>query len=82
MKKAHLPFSQNIARKVPLPIALLVLCLLTYGSLAPELGFYYDDWPVILLVKMGWVFASFSSTTGPCRIGCTSCSRRCLASAH
>jgi hypothetical protein len=29
------------------PWALLVLCLLSFGLLAPWLGFYWDDWPTI-----------------------------------
>lgn len=30
-----------------LPLALLALCLLSFGLLAPHLGFYWDDWPTI-----------------------------------
>ena len=26
------------------PLALLVVCLLSFGLLAPQLGFYWDDW--------------------------------------
>lgn len=29
------------------PIALLVLCLLTFGLLLPQMGFYWDDWAKI-----------------------------------
>ena len=29
------------------PLALLVLCVLSFGVLAPWLGFYWDDWPAI-----------------------------------
>ncbi|NLG72529.1 MAG: hypothetical protein GX495_10895 [Chloroflexi bacterium] len=29
------------------PVALLLLCLLTFGLLTPWLGFYWDDWPSI-----------------------------------
>jgi hypothetical protein len=39
------------------PIALLVLCLLSYGVLISSLGFYWDDWPSI------WSLHFFGSTS-------------------
>ncbi len=30
-----------------IPVALLVFAFLSYGILAPSLGFYWDDWPMI-----------------------------------
>lgn len=33
------------------PFALLILGLLVYGPFLPWLGFYWDDWPVILMGK-------------------------------
>lgn len=32
-------------------IALLALCVISYGLFATKLGFYWDDWPVIYLAK-------------------------------
>lgn len=34
------------------PLALLVLCFLAFGLMLPKLGFYWDDWPVIVMGKM------------------------------
>jgi len=34
-----------------IPWALLLACLLSYGLLIPWLGFYWDDWPYILLYR-------------------------------
>jgi hypothetical protein len=33
------------------PIASFVVCLLAYGVFIPWLGFYWDDWPIILMGK-------------------------------
>ncbi len=33
------------------PFIFLAVCLLTYGVFIPWLGFYWDDWPVILMGK-------------------------------
>lgn len=33
------------------PFLLLIVCLLTYGVFMPWLGFYWDDWPVLLMGK-------------------------------
>ena len=43
------------------PWALLVTCLLAFGVFLPWLGFYWDDWPVILMSKFFGVnaFAEF-----------------------
>jgi hypothetical protein len=40
MKKIAFPFWS-------VPLALLGLCLISFGVLAPWLGFYWDDWPSI-----------------------------------
>ncbi|NPV56069.1 MAG: hypothetical protein HPY76_05260 [Anaerolineae bacterium] len=34
------------------PIALLVLCWFSFGLLAPQLGFYWDDWAKMLVGKI------------------------------
>lgn len=34
------------------PIALLLLCLVSFGLLIPRLGFYWDDWPTIWYLHM------------------------------
>ncbi|MGE5462508.1 MAG: hypothetical protein ACM3PS_04080, partial [Syntrophothermus sp.] len=43
------------------PLALLVICALAFGVFLPWLGFYWDDWPVILMSKFFGVnaFAEF-----------------------
>jgi hypothetical protein len=33
------------------PFLFLTVCLLAYGIFIPWLGFYWDDWPVILMGK-------------------------------
>lgn len=48
---------RNLARKftVPswtVPWALLGLCLLSFGLFIPWLGFYWDDWPVLLISRL------------------------------
>ena len=42
---------QNISNNLQkeeylIPLALLVLCLISFGVLIPWLGFYWDDWPL------------------------------------
>ncbi|MEJ2706194.1 MAG: hypothetical protein P8074_01150 [Anaerolineales bacterium] len=39
-------------RKWSVPLALLALCALSFGLLIPWLGFYWDDWPVILMTRL------------------------------
>lgn len=34
------------------PLALLLLCTLSFGLLIPWLGYYWDDWPVILMTRL------------------------------
>jgi hypothetical protein len=34
------------------PLFLLLLCILTYGLLAPRLGFYLDDWYIVWFEKL------------------------------
>lgn len=38
--------------RIPTPVTLLVVCILTYGVLAPWLGFYLDDWYIVWFNKM------------------------------
>lgn len=33
------------------PLALLALCMITFGWFLPQLGFYWDDWEPILILK-------------------------------
>ena len=40
-----------LSKKIPEPIYIFVLCLLTYGLLVPWLGFYLDDWYIVLFQK-------------------------------
>lgn len=54
----------NLIRAWSTPFALLVLCLVSFGLLIPWLGFYWDDWPVIYLARLGeaarfWEFYAF-----------------------
>ncbi len=37
---------------ITLPFALLVLLFLSFGLLIPWLGFFWDDWPVIMVAKL------------------------------
>ena len=34
-----------------IPLAIFLLCALTFGPLITQLGFYWDDWPVIDVYK-------------------------------
>ena len=34
------------------PIAFLILCVLSFGLLIPNLGFYMDDWPYVFYAKL------------------------------
>ncbi|HEX6305901.1 MAG TPA: hypothetical protein VFZ76_17015, partial [Anaerolineales bacterium] len=34
------------------PIVLMLLCIVSFGLLIPWLGFYWDDWPVILISRL------------------------------
>lgn len=38
--------------RIPTPVILLGLLILSFGLLIPSLGFYWDDWPVILLSRI------------------------------
>ena len=35
------------------PAFLLLIAILAFGLLIPELGFYWDDWPIIFLAQQG-----------------------------
>jgi hypothetical protein len=41
----------TILSQVPIPLILLGVCVLTYGLLIPWLGFFLDDWYIILFQK-------------------------------
>ncbi len=43
---------KNTLTKWQTPLALLVLLILSFGLLIPQLGFYWDDWPVILTGRL------------------------------
>jgi len=53
----------NLDRKGLLfPVALLLICISAYGILVTKLGYYFDDWPVILMIKSRlnfWEFYKF-----------------------
>ena len=34
------------------PLALLALLVLSFGLLIPWLGFYWDDWPAIMVARL------------------------------
>lgn len=58
------PFVDNLKRFLrsqwwTTPLALLVLCVAAYGLLIPQLGFYWDDWPVIMMIDTGANFWNF-----------------------
>lgn len=42
-----------LAHKFSFPFFLLLTGLLAFGVLIPRLGFYWDDWPVLLVQKQG-----------------------------
>jgi hypothetical protein len=37
---------------MPVPLAILGVCILAYGLLTPKLGFYMDDWYIVLYQKI------------------------------
>jgi hypothetical protein len=41
------------ARPGYFPFFLLFICLLAFSFFIPQLGFYWDDWPLILIAKQG-----------------------------
>jgi len=45
--------------KWTVPVLLLFLTILAYGLLIPDLGFYFDDWPVIYMIQSGANFWEF-----------------------
>ena len=38
--------------KIPMPLALLIVCTLAYGLLIPWLGFFLDDWYIVYFQKL------------------------------
>jgi len=63
IKETFYNFMVNLDRKGFLfPIALLLICVAAYGVLATKLGYFFDDWPVILMIKSRldfWKFYKF-----------------------
>jgi hypothetical protein len=47
------------------PIALLVLCIISFGLLTPALGYYWDDWPVIYIAKTHGNFWKYYQSDRP-----------------
>ncbi len=45
--------------------AIFLLCALAFGSLIAQLGFYWDDWPVILVEHLGDSFWEYYSYNRP-----------------
>lgn len=39
------------------PLALLILCIIAFGWFLPQLGFYWDDWEPILILKTNHISA-------------------------
>lgn len=50
MQKTLLSFNEFL-RKIPVPVFLFGICFITYGVLSPWLGFYLDDWYIVLYQK-------------------------------
>jgi hypothetical protein len=42
---------QRLFQDYSVPIVLLLVALVTYGVFLPWLGFYWDDWPVLMMYK-------------------------------
>lgn len=67
----------NISRK-SIPLALFLLTLLTYGTMLPWTGFYWDDWPFAWIEEFLGpaeflpAFAPFRPFLGPIFFGTTS----------
>ncbi|MCW5888879.1 MAG: hypothetical protein KIT07_12235, partial [Anaerolineales bacterium] len=40
-------------KKLPFPLFLVLIAIAAFGLLIPRLGFYWDDWPLILLAQEG-----------------------------
>ncbi|MFC2028975.1 hypothetical protein ACFLTX_03505 [Chloroflexota bacterium] len=47
------------------PIILFVICFFAYGLLVNRLGYYFDDWPVILMIKSKLNFWEFFKLSRP-----------------
>ena len=41
----------NFCAGIPMPVAMVILSILAYGLLSPFLGFYLDDWYIVLFQK-------------------------------
>lgn len=46
------PYLSNFLSRIPVPLLLLIVCILAYGLLIPWLGFYLDDWYIVLFQKV------------------------------
>ncbi|WKZ34567.1 MAG: hypothetical protein QY332_13185 [Anaerolineales bacterium] len=51
MRKVRAYFQNLSFTEKSAPAALVVLCVLAFGSLIPRLGFYMDDWPYIFYAR-------------------------------
>jgi len=47
MAQLKIPFTSRTV-----PLAILLLCLLSFGLLIPFLGLYWDDWPAIMTIRL------------------------------
>jgi hypothetical protein len=43
---------QQLSRRWGTPLAILVLLVLSFGLMFPVLGFYWDDWPIMLATRL------------------------------
>jgi len=48
-----------------IPLALLVLCIISFGLLTPVLGYYWDDWPEIFIAKTHGNFWKYYQSDRP-----------------
>ena len=44
-------YLKTLVSRIPMPLWLLGICILAYGLLVPWLGFYLDDWYIVLYQK-------------------------------
>jgi len=65
-----------------IPLAIFLLTLLTYGTMLPWTGFYWDDWPFAWIAEFLGpaefipAFAPFRPFLGPIFFGTTSLDRK------
>lgn len=46
-------FKTKITKYLPFPLFQALIAILAFGLLIPQLGFYWDDWPMIFLAEQG-----------------------------